>query len=150
MKAIHAILFVGGLLLLVCGCAVSPQAPVAKDVDPSTDEAQAGPLAEAHGFAVLDFRVRRDEYSRVYVVGEVKNTGSLARTVELQATLRNADGRVESVGHFFPASYMNIQPGQTWPFAYSFGRQDDAAKAELRIVGAVRTLDILNVAYEAR
>jgi hypothetical protein len=150
MKAIHAILFAGGVLLLVCGCTVSPPKPAADDIDLSTDKAQAGPLVEAYGFAVLDFRVRRDEYDRVYVVGEVKNTGILARGVELQATLRDADGRVETVGHFYPASYMNIQPGETWPFAYSFGRQNDATKAELRIVGAVRTLDILSVAYEPR
>jgi len=50
------------------------------------------------------------------------------------------------VGHFFPASYRNIVPDETWPFTYSFGRQEDAAEAELRIVGVFRTTDMLNVA----
>jgi hypothetical protein len=50
------------------------------------------------------------------------------------------------VGHFYPASYRNIVPGETWPFTYSFGRQEEAIDAELRIVGAFRTMDIVNVA----
>ena len=84
------------------------------------------------------------------VIGEIKNTGFGARAVELQATLRDGNGRILAVGHFYPASYTNIQPNETWPFAYSFGRQDDVAQAELRIVGAFRTMDTVDVAYIAR
>ncbi len=51
-----------------------------------------------------------------------------------------------AVGHFYPASYRNIVPDETWPFTYSFGRQEDAVEAELRIVGAFRTMDLLNFA----
>ena len=141
-------------MLLSCGCAASSHTGAGDAVSSSENPSKqleslpAGPrpLLEAQGFTILDFRARRDDFDRVYVVGEVKNTGFLERGVELQATLRDADLRVVAVGHFHPASYMNIKPGETWPFAYSFGRQDGATQAELRIVGAFRTMDVLSIA----
>jgi len=152
MTAIRGLAVVGAMLLLV-GCASSSR-QVQDNLDqtagrPGVQSARSRPLLEAQGFAVTDFRIRRDEFYRVSVMGEVRNTGSTARAVELQATLRDKNGRVSAVGHFYPASYTNIQPNQTWPFAYSFGRQDDVTRAELRIVGAFRTMETVNVAYEA-
>jgi len=154
MKRIHAILLAGALMLLSCGCAASPLTGAVDVVGSSeqqpkqTEPLPAGPhpLLEAQGFAILDFRARRDVFDRVCVVGEVKNTGFLERGVELQATLRDADLRVVAVGLFHPASYRNIKPNETWPFAYSFGRQEGVVRAELRIVGAFRAMDMLNVA----
>ena len=69
----------------------------------------------------------------------------MARGVELQAALRDTNGRLVAVGHFCPASYKNITPGETWPFSYSFGKQEGIARAELRIVGGFRTLDVMGV-----
>jgi hypothetical protein len=106
------------------------------------DCCQSGPQLAREGFAVLDFRARRDVYDRVYVVGEIKNAGAAIHGVELQASLRDAEGRLLAVGHFYPASATNIKPGETWPFAYSFGKQQKAAEAELRIVGAFRSMDV--------
>ena len=154
MKRIDAILLVGGLILLSCGCAASPRAAAQGVVSSPEDQSRqieslsAGPrpLLEAQGFAILDFRARRDQFDRVCVVGEVKNTGLLERGVELQATLRDADLRVVAVGLFHPASYRNIKPNETWPFAYSFGRQEGVVRAELRIVSAFRAMDMINVA----
>jgi hypothetical protein len=154
MKRIHAVLLAGGLILLSCGCAASPPVGAVDAIGSSQDQPKQvdrspvgpRPLLEAQGFAILDFRARRDEFDHVCVVGEVKNTGSLERGVELQATLRDTDLRVVAVGLFHPASYRNIKPGETWPFAYSFGRQEGVVRAELRIVGAFRAMDMLNVA----
>jgi len=148
------ILMVGVIALLAGGCTGSFR-QVQGNVDqtatwPSVQSARSRPLLEAKGFAVTDFRIRRDQFCRVSVMGEVRNTGSTARAVELQATLRDRSGRVLAVGHFYPASYTNIQPNETWPFAYSFGREDDVTRAELRIVGSFRTMETVNVAYEAR
>jgi hypothetical protein len=148
-KGIRTILLVGGLALLVCGCTASPPAGAQKGavVEAGVTRARtSGARLEQHGFAVLDFRSIRDEYRRVAVIGEIRNTGIAARGVELQATLRDSDGRVLAVGHFCPASDRNIAPGEAWPFGYSFGLQPDAAKAELRIVGAFRAMDISSVA----
>ena len=157
MAAVRALAVVGAIMLLSAGCASSAYQTQSNANHPVNGTEQSGtrsvrsrPLLEAQGFAVLDFRVRRDEFSRVCVIGEVKNTGYSARAVELQAALRDASGRVLAVGHFYPTSYTNIQLNETWPFAYSFGRQDDVARAELRIVGAFRTMETVNVAYEAR
>jgi len=157
MTAVRALVVVGVMLLLSAGCASSANQtqgsanhPVNGTEQSGTRLARSRPLLEAQGFAVLDFRVRRDEFGRICVIGEVRNTGFSARAVELQATLRDASGRVLAVGHFYPTSYTNIQPNETWPFAYSFGRQDDGARAELRIVGAFRTMETVNVAYYTR
>lgn len=147
MKRIWVIALVGGLL---CGCATQSQDSIGAAADSvglaTIDSDVSSPRLERAGFAVLDFRARRDQFGSVYVVGEVQNTGPGALGVELQASLRDADGRLTAVGHFYPASSTNIQPGETWPFAYSFGKQKEAVEAELRIVGAFRTMDVLGVA----
>ncbi len=103
-----------------------------------------------YGFVVLDFRAIRDGFGKLCVIGEIRNAGSTARGVELQATLRDPGGRVLAVGHFYPASDKNIVPGEAWPFGYSFGRQPDAVSAELRIVGTFRTIDVLSTASVAQ
>ena len=143
MRGIHAAILVVSISLLVCGCAGLRRA---QGTAPAPTVGPAEPCLEAHGFTVLSFRAVRDSYDRISIVGEIKNTSSATRGVELQASLRDAGGRVVAVGHFCPASNRNIIPEETWPFTYSFGRQEDAAEAELRIVGAFRTMDILNVA----
>jgi hypothetical protein len=159
MRTICAIVLGAGLSLLVCGCAASRQAekaslgadsgqgpPAKASVSGAPKSRPANASQERHGFTVLGFRAIRDRFGQVSVVGEIKNTGSASKGVELQASLRDAGGRILAVGHFYPASYRNIVPGEAWPFTYSFGRQEDAVEAELRIVGAFRTIDIPSVA----
>ena len=153
MTAVRALAIIGGLILLTGGCKVVPPSQTRSDPNrmaeqPSIQVVRSRPVLESRGFAVLDFRVQRDEFSRVCVIGEVQNMGTGARAVELQAALRDENGRILAVGHFYPASYTNIQPRETWPFAYSFGRQDEVATAELRIVGGFRTMETVNVAYD--
>jgi hypothetical protein len=143
MRRIHGTVLAVSLLLLACGCAGSPQAENAS-ISTESKASPDGPCLERHGFAILSFRAIRDGYDQVSVVGEIKNIGPAARGVELQASLRDAGGRIVAVGHFFPASYRNIVPDEIWPFTYSFGRQEEAVEAELRIVGAFRMIDILN------
>jgi hypothetical protein len=121
-------------------------ATVAEPVEPRSP---ARAYLEQHGYVIRDFRAIRDEYGQVSVVGEIENTGPGARGVELQATLRNADGRVLAVGHFFPAGSRNIAPGEIWPFTYAFGHQENADRAELRVVGVFRTMDVFSVAPRA-
>ena len=159
MRTVRGIALVVSFLLLVSGCsslrrvgralipgrpAQSAQADVSTSTETKTDSGR--PYPERHGFTVLNFRAIRDVYNQVSVIGEIKNTGSTGRGVELQASLRDTSGRLLAVGHFFPSSYESIAAGETWPFTYSFGRQGEAAGAELRIVGAFRTIDILSVA----
>ena len=156
MSIIRGIALVAGFLLLVSGCtslrrvgrALIPGRPAqARPAGASTETKtdRGSPCLERHGFAILSFRAIRDIYSQVSVVGEIRNTGAAARGVELQASLRDTHGRLLAVGHFFPASYQSIAPGEVWPFTYSFGRQEDAADAELRIVGAFRTIELPSV-----
>jgi len=164
MERIQVIALIGGLLFLGSGCAVfSPGGPegAVSSGDGSIAVAVEGPAAGGtqegvskarltqSGFAVLDFRAIRDGYEKVSVIGEIRNIGKAARGVELQATLRDPDGRVLAVGHFYPASDRNIVPGEAWPFGYSFGRQMDAVVAELRIVGAFRTIDVVSMVSTA-
>jgi len=159
MRTICAVVLTLSLLLLVCGCAASRQEEKASFGASPGDEPPArssiwGPSRnlpgsaslERHGFAILGFRAIRDGFGQVSVIGEIKNTGSASKGVELQASLRDAGGRILAVGHFYPASYRNIVPDEAWPFTYSFGRQEDAVEAELRIVGSFRTIDTLSVA----
>ena len=149
MRRIHATALAVSLLLLAGGCGGSmrtekAQIPAASPGSAESKGGPASPCLEREGFAVFGFRAIRDSFGQVSVVGEVRNTGPGARGVELQAALRDAGGRLVAVGHFCPASNRSIAPNETWPFAYPFGRQEDAIDAELRIVGSFRTTDILN------
>lgn len=148
MKAIYWRLFLVGLANFTLGCSVAPEG-AADDplqscdgsvLETATDRGRVCAQLARCGFAVRDFRAIRDEYARVHVIGEVENVGKAARGVELQAALRDADGRLVSVGHFCPAAGNNIAPGEVWPFSYSFGRQDQGVRAELRIVDAFRSM----------
>jgi len=139
------ILVLASVSLSLCGCAGSRQA----GQTPTPQNPTAGDVRsclEQDGFAVLYFRAIQNDFGGVSVVGEVQNVGTAARGVELQASLRGSDGRVVAVGHFCPAAYRNIAPGETWPFSYCFGRQEGILNAEMRIVGSFRTLDVLDVA----
>jgi len=152
MKGICIHLFLAGLASLTLGCAVASEEPAGAAVAPREGTVgvasvrQAGEFTGSHvplvrwGFTIRDLRAIRDEYGRVHVLGEVENVGAAARGVELQAALRDADGRLLSVGHFCPAAGNNIVPGEMWPFTYSFGKQDQGVLAELRIVDAFRSM----------
>jgi hypothetical protein len=147
MTRIHVIMLAGSLALLVCGCGGPSQSTglvVGSEPPVELEQHAPGPRLVKYGFAVLDFRAIRDEYGMVSVVGEIKNVGTITRGVELQATLRDAHDRPTAVGHFYPASYNNIVPGESWPFSYSFGRRQDAVRAELRVVATFRTIDTLS------
>jgi len=136
---------IAGVSLSLCGCA--SRSPAGKTAAPQNREpGESRSSLQQDGFAVLYFRAIQDDFGAVSVVGEVRNIGATARGVELQAALRGANGRVVAVGHFCPAAYGNIAPGETWPFSYSFGRQKDIVHAEMRIIGSFRTLDVLDVA----
>jgi len=151
MTRFPIILWAVGIALSACGCtaqdsvnpAVTTAAQAAGRVALVAPKSRArAPCLEDCGFAVLEFRAIRDDYGMVSVVGEIRNVGPAARGVELQAVLRDGNGRLTAVGHFYPASYKNIVPDETWPFTYSFGNRQDAVLAELRIVGAFRTVDM--------
>lgn len=152
MKGIGIRLLLVGFVSLTAGCSVAPEesmsaAVASREATVATASVrQAGEYSGSHvplvrcGFTVRDLRAIRDEYGRVHVLGEVQNVGAAARGVELQAALRDADGRLLSVGHFCPAAGNNIVPGEMWPFTYSFGKQDQGVRAELRIVDAFRSM----------
>jgi hypothetical protein len=143
MGKILIIALLTGLSLSACGCMGSRWAREAPDPQGRAVGTSRSYLQQ-DGFALLYFRAIQNDFGGVSVVGEVRNVGSTARGVELQAALRDAAGRLIAVGHFCPASYKNITPGETWPFSYSFGRQEGIVHAEMRIVGSFRTLDVLD------
>jgi len=101
---------------------------------------------EHKGFAVLDFRARRDEHGMVYVIGEVKNVGTATQGVELQVVLRDTEDGVVAVGSFYPAANHSIAPNDIRSFAYSLGRHPNGVRAEVRIIRTFYTMDTLGMA----
>lgn len=165
MKNLAALLPVMVLLVLVHGCSTAPQdqaisAQESRDANlggsvnvPIGPEVVADNPAipmEWKGFAVLDFRARRDSHGMVFVIGEVKNVGKATKGVELQAVLRDTQDRVVAVGSFCPAANHSIAPSETRPFAHSFGRHDSAAHVEVRIIRTFYTMDTLGMAALTR
>ncbi len=152
MKGICTGLLLVGLAGVLAGCSGQSKTSAGDPLALQDEPAAVCPVTEAsdrsakpsalvqYGFAIRDFRVIRDEYRRVHAIGEIENVGEATHGVELQAALRDADGRLVAVGHFCPASGNNIAPGETWPFTYSFGRQEEAICGELRIVDVFRSM----------
>jgi hypothetical protein len=103
-------------------------------------------LVVHQGFAIQGFRAKRDGHGMVVVFGELKNVGTATQGVELQATLRDAAGRVLAAESFCPAANHSIVPNEVRPFAHSFGRHDAGARAELRIVRTFYTMDTMGMA----
>lgn len=161
MKGTGSVRFLAFLSLLVGGCSVAPEHLASTPLDsdePVLISSMQSPVDEGtvainpsspmvyRGFAVLDFRAKRDEHGMVFIVGEVKNVGAATQGVELQAVLRDGNDRVVAAGNFCPAANHSIIPDEVRPFAYSLGRHDDGMHAELRIVRTFYTMDTLGIA----
>jgi hypothetical protein len=93
----------------------------------------AGP--KTTNFEIINWRVVRGEYGTVTVVGEVRNNGSIAAGVQLQAIMRADNGDVVGSDDFWPASISNIPPGGTWPISTYLSPQGKFSKVELRVIG---------------
>ena len=160
MRTICTVSLVVLLLVLADGCATTPEHLVSR-----TEDAQSGSLGGSlnapiggkvagisaypmvnEGFAVLEFRAKRDERGAVFVIGEVKNVGTATQGVELEVVLRDREDRALAVGRLCPAANHSIAPNDTQPFAYSLGRHEDGVRAELRIVRTFYTMDTLGIA----
>lgn len=165
MKRMCAALLIVALVGWTGGCSTAPEglsAGMENSYSVNLHGSVKAPLGERsvdgdpsvflvqRGFAVLDFRATRDEYGRIFVVGEVKNVGAATQGVELQATLRDSGEHVLAVGNFCPAANHSIAPNGTRVFAYSFGRQDKGDRAELRIIRTFYTMDTLGLAALTR
>lgn len=66
--------------------------------------------------------------------GELKNAGTGALGVQLQAVARDGAGRIVDSKEFWPASTSNIPAGASWPIAYTVSDKPDIAKVELRVI----------------
>lgn len=102
MKGIRAGLLLVVLASFTFGCSMAPEKLPGRSAEPQGGHVAVASVADSStqtgppsglvwcGFAVRDFRVVRDEYGRVHVIGEVENVGTGTRGVELQASLRDA------------------------------------------------------------
>lgn len=165
MKKIHAVSLVFATFVWAGGCSTAP-APSSSGagvsnleksrsvaegpVDSLIAEGNSGAVIVWRGFAVVDFRARRDELGRILVAGEVKNVSQATQGVELQVVLRDEADHVLAVGSFCPAANHSIAPDDTQPFAYGFGREDRGVRVELRIVRTFYTMDTLGLAALTR
>jgi len=73
--------------------------------------------AEQHlGFEIIEWHLERNKYTgTLWVIGEIKNNNSLAMGVQLQAIVRDEQGRLIDSKDFWPASVKNIPAGGSWP-----------------------------------
>ena len=73
----------------------------------------------------------------IWVMGEVKNNGSIAAGVELEATAYDKDGRVLDSSSFWPASIRNIAAGDTCPIKFGLtANSSNVSRVRLRVVSA--------------
>ena len=111
-------------------------AAVAGILAPGFDPTAVKPLAPARGpsFEIVDWRlIPASDVENAKVAGEVRNIGTRPMGVQLQAVVRDQEGRVVDTDDFWPASIEDIAPGKTFAFSYHVdARPQD--KVELRIV----------------
>lgn len=89
-------------------------------------------------FKILEWHTEKRLLETTYVIGEVKNTGSIDAGVELQAIVRDKDGKIIDSCSFWPASIKNIPAGTTWPIKYGVTDKSNIGKISLKVIDAKR------------
>lgn len=87
-------------------------------------------------FKILSFRAVWGEFGTLRVIGEVKNTGSIAAGVELEAIARDSNGNLVDVAKFWPNSVNNIPPGGSTGFKFPLTEDKSAKKVEVKVINA--------------
>jgi hypothetical protein len=129
--------------------AVAPQKPLdvvqSKTIDRNDQKPTPGPTKAPvqrngftkYGFQVLDgWSCRQRQYGSPVVVGEVRNCTGIPQGVELQVIVRDPNGSVLSEASWWPASILNIGPGETSPFQWPIPQFSGDVQVELRILQA--------------
>lgn len=73
------------------------------------------------------------EGGRLRIVGEVKNTGTVAAGVEILAVARDVNGQIVDSEAFWPNSVNNIAPGASYPIGYTVTTDSRAKSIEASI-----------------
>lgn len=74
------------------------------------------------------------KYDRLYVIGEVKNIGTIAAGVQVEAIARNKSGDLVASNKFWPNSINNIYPGRSRGIEYPLTSDKSATRVELQII----------------
>jgi len=118
-----------------------PNPTISTNVTSSTEAPKAEPHSYSQprtsNFVVLDsyWKAVPGIPTSIWVMGEVKNTGSVAAGVELEATAYDKDGRVLDSTSFWPASVRNIAAGDTCPIKFGLdANSSDVSRVQLRVV----------------
>lgn len=137
----------GAVATFTYGVVVLPDDPVvalafleaAKETGEVPDIADFAPVARRNSSVSPDFQIlsytTRWEGDYLWVIGEVRNTGSVPAGVELQVLARDASGRVVDVATFWPAGIQNIRPGASYGFRHPVTRERSAVRFEVQVVG---------------
>jgi hypothetical protein len=112
-----------GMLLVSCSTPSPPQtAEPTRETLPgvaptaaaqSTAQPAAGPTED--DFEIVSYRVE-DDPPNTRIIGEIRNRGSVAAGVELEAVALDARGVVIDEVRFWASGATNIPPGASQPF----------------------------------
>jgi hypothetical protein len=109
-------------LLLLLACSVSSLAGSSK--------------VSVSYFKILSFGTVWGEADTLKVIGEVKNTGSIAAGVQLEAVARDANGKLVFTATFWPNSTNNIPPEETAVFKIPLTEGERVKNVQINIIGA--------------
>jgi len=118
------------LMLSLVGCTKPPAA----SEDAATGNSGNGKPSVA-SFKIVSYQGKW-EYGRFRIVGELKNTGTVAAGAEIEVIARDSDGVLVDSKQFWPNSINNIPPGGTCGIDFSITEDPAAVTLEAKVVEA--------------
>ena len=87
------------------------------------------------GFEIIEWHLERNKYTgTLWLIGEIKNNNPMGMGVQLQAIVRDKQGRIIDSKAFWPASIKNIPAGDSWPIKAPITKK--RGTVHLRIIDA--------------
>ncbi|MGD8344540.1 MAG: hypothetical protein PVI38_05150 [Desulfobacterales bacterium] len=87
-------------------------------------------------FKILSFGTVWGEAGTLKLIGEVKNIGSIAAGVQLEAVARDANGKLVLTAIFWPNSTNNIPPEETAVFKIPLSEGERIKNVQIEIIRA--------------
>ena len=132
MMIAGAILGLVAGVILCAGPLLSPSVPDSPS-EPDSTSTPTGTAPSVSNIEIIQWHLD-ESYGTTYVVGELRNNGSVAVGVQLQAVVRDHHGHVIDSAQWWPASINNIPAGGTWPIRAGVSDKQNIGTVEVSVI----------------
>jgi len=130
----NRILIIAGLTLFLGLFWVASEFNADSTTKPKPANTPAVKGALTSDFELLSCSPKWEYADEMYVYGEIKNNGSIAAGVKVEAIARDKDGKLVGSRSFWPNSVSNIPPGGTCGIRHPITKDKSATQVEIKVI----------------